>query len=885
MRKNSTNAHHSFGKMIMTVLFVFLVTVAAQAQGSGPGFHVSTRFDNGCAGSQTVSSPTPPASIGPVTVPCVSGSGTAAAEAGAGTLRASSHSAHVCCGSASSVNGRSRIQIENVVITGPAAASIPISLNFHLRGTINSHTDFGQAGITLFMALHGFNTLMMSTSEIFMSPSGILNQTGVFAPMNVTFPNATIDQAVTTATVNAAPNQPLTLEFQMSVFSDMAGLGATQSDFFSGANGFRLPFGTPVFNLPPGYTINIPELNIINNFVALPAVVSGDIFIVGTNASEISLAGVTEVTGNVVIVDNAAATVIDLSTLQTAGGNVVIDENTAATVIDLSSLQTAGGNVVIDDSTAATIIDLGSLQTASGNVVIDDNTAATVINLSALTSAGAVDVTGNTSATGIDLPALTSAGAVDVTGNTSATGIDLPLLTSAGAVDVTGNTLATGIDLPLLTSVDGPVDVTGNTSATGIDLPLLTSAGAVDVTGNTSATGIDLPLLTSAGAVDVTGNTSATGIDLNSLTTANGDVTIADNGPCTNVILAALTNVMGNLIVESCGTGTFTPGPAAPGGNTTLTTTGYTIITGTTANGTTTLSNTTSEASMTAQLPAGSFTTPVSFSLTHLDPATLVPEPGLDANNAPATIDPVAAYQITFGVPTLNQNATLTFDVFLNALDTATADALLAALANGSASLATKGDAESSQYQAFPICSAGQVPTVGGCVLAQLLDGNGQPSTGTPAIVRFSNIVGHFSTWAVAIVTPNAAPTSAFNGLLPPYPKPPHTTVPTFKRGSVVPLKFNWIDAAGVIIDSANANPTVSVSPTNCSQQATLTDTIAMEDAGNSGGLRYDATTMTWVFNWSTKPLAVGCFVVRVTPGSSTFVAPANTFPVALRDQ
>src|SRR5688572_28333717 len=841
MRKNSTNAHHSFGKMIMTVLFVFLVTVAAQAQGSGPGFHVSTRFDNGCAGSQTVSSPTPPASIGPVTVPCVSGSGTAAAEAGAGTLRASSHSAHVCCGSASSVNGRSRIQIENVVITGPAAASIPISLNFHLRGTINSHTDFGQAGITLFMALHGFNTLMMSTSEIFMSPSGILNQTGVFAPMNVTFPNATIDQAVTTATVNAAPNEPLTLEFQMSVFSDMAGLGATQSDFFSGANGFRLPFGTPVFNLPPGYTINIPELNIINNFVALPAVVSGDLFIVGTNASEISLAGVTEVTGNVVIVDNAAATVIDLSTLQTAGGNVVIDENTAATVIDLSSLQTAGGNVVIDDSTAATIIDLGSLQTASGNVVIDDNTAATVINLSALTSAGAVDVTGNTS--------------------------------------------ATGINLPLLTSVDGTVDVTGNTSATGIDLPLLTSAGAVDVTGNTSATGIDLPLLTSAGAVDVTGNTSATGIDLNSLTTANGDVTIADNGPCTNVILAALTNVMGNLIVESCGTGTFTPGPAAPGGNTTLTTTGYTIINGTTANGTTTLSNTTSEASMTAQLPAGSFTTPVSFSLTHLDPATLVPEPGLDANNAPATIDPVAAYQITFGVPTLNQNATLTFDVFLNALDTATADALLAALANGSASLATKGDAESSQYQAFPICSAGQVPTVGGCVLAQLLDGNGQPSTGTPAIVRFSNIVGHFSTWAVAIVTPNAAPTSAFNGLLPPYPKPPHTTVPTFKRGSVVPLKFNWIDAAGVIIDSANANPTVSVSPTNCSQQATLTDTIAMEDAGNSGGLRYDATTMTWVFNWSTKPLAVGCFVVRVTPGSSTFVAPANTFPVALRDQ
>ncbi len=39
-------------------------------------------------------------------------------------------------------------------------------------------------------------------------------------------------------------------------------------------------------------------------------------------------------------------------------------------------------------------------------------------------------------------------------------------------------------------------------------------------------------------------------------------------------------------------------------------------------------------------------------------------------------------------------------------------------------------------------------------MIVQKLDANGAPTTGTPAIVRFSNVVGHFSIWAVAIVTP-----------------------------------------------------------------------------------------------------------------------------------
>jgi hypothetical protein len=198
--------------------------------------------------------------------PCTSGSGTAAAEAGAGRLRALGRSDHFCCGTASGGNGSARFQIDNVVITGPPADSIPISLNFRLRGTVTSNVDSGVAGVSLFLALQGPFTNLVSDSHIVMNSVGIVLQSGVFAPLAVGFPNAAIDQSFVTDTVNVRPNLPVTLQMQLAAFTGMAGDGFTQTDFYSGGNGLSLPFGIPVFNLPPGYTIDIPELNVINNF-------------------------------------------------------------------------------------------------------------------------------------------------------------------------------------------------------------------------------------------------------------------------------------------------------------------------------------------------------------------------------------------------------------------------------------------------------------------------------------------------------------------------------------------------------------------------------------------------------------------------------------------
>ena len=109
-------------------------------------------------------------------------------------------------------------------------------------------------------------------------------------------------------------------------------------------------------------------------------------------------------------------------------------------------------------------------------------------------------------------------------------------------------------------------------------------------------------------------------------------------------------------------------------------------------------------------------------------------------------------------VAMLNRDATISFDIDLAQLDAATQSALLAALAAGTATMVTKGDAPGSAFQAFPLCAGGVEPTAGGCVRVETFDALGEPTGGPPARVRFSNVVGHFSTWAVAIVTPASGP-------------------------------------------------------------------------------------------------------------------------------
>jgi hypothetical protein len=239
---------------------------------------------------------------------------------------------------------------------------------------------------------------------------------------------------------------------------------------------------------------------------------------------------------------------------------------------------------------------------------------------------------------------------------------------------------------------------------------------------------------------------------MDSTTTVSGDLTIVDNGDAA-VDMSEGTDVGGDLTVETTGTGTFDMGDGTVTGDATLDATGYTDMSGNTPGGDLDLTATRAEAVMHLQIQAATFATPVGFTVTRVDPVTLAPESGLDDGGDAATIDPVAAYQFDFEVPTLDRDAELSFDIVLAQLDADTRTDLLDALDAGTATLVTRGDAIGDSFQAFPLCASAETPTAGGCVQVETFDAGGLPTTGTPARVRFSNVVGHFSTWGVAIVT------------------------------------------------------------------------------------------------------------------------------------
>ena len=320
--------------------------------------------------------------------------------------------------------------------------------------------------------------------------------------------------------------------------------------------------------------------------------------------------------------------------------------------------------------------------------------------------------------------------------------------------------------LATITEVTGDLIADGVADCDALELPSLTEvAGDLILTDLPSVTAIALNSLDTAGDLSILDLPSATAIELNSLDTA-GDLTILDNG-AVEVTLGELESARGDVTIESTGDATFALGDGSSAGDLDLDLAGYATVTGATAGGTTTIENEHPEGLMRAELPSGAFTSPVGFSITRADPATLPPEGG---------VDPLVAYEFDFAVPTLNSPATLTFQVLLDGLDAATRADLLAALDAGRATLATRGDAAGGTYRTFPLCTGGATPSADGCVAVTKLD----------SVVRFSGVVGHFSTWAVAIAEPSRPnPFTPSSPSTPSNPSTPSRPSNAFRFGKV----------------------------------------------------------------------------------------------------
>ena len=264
---------------------------------------------------------------------------------------------------------------------------------------------------------------------------------------------------------------------------------------------------------------------------------------------------------------------------------------------------------------------------------------------------------------------------------------------------------------------------------------------------------VAFPALTEVGGdLIITGNTSVTTVNLEELTTVRRSVDITDNTSATTVNLASLTDVAGDLDLETAGS-TVDLGGAEVGGDLILTGTEADAVSANTADGATDVTVLGGTASMHVLLPDGSFDQPVAFTIERRGDGT--PEAGTTSDGDPAQIDPLAGYEFSFTVPTLNQDAQLAFTVDLAALDAATRAALLAGVEDGSATTAVKGDDPGAGYQSFARCTAGQTPADDGCVEVTLFAADGQPTEDAEeaAFVLFDGVAGHFSTYAVALMT------------------------------------------------------------------------------------------------------------------------------------
>jgi hypothetical protein len=442
--------------------------------------------------------------------------------------------------------------------------------------------------------------------------------------------------------------------------------------------------------------------------------------------------------------------------------------------------------VLVDLTTAPTFLDpmpavQGRLGVATVNghysLVVPNGTNATArLTVSGANGLAILGVTGTTS---FSLAGLTSYGGnLTLSGLTGLNSIDLTTITSiGGSLILTGNGSASVfVGSP---NVAGTIAIDSNGSGgatvgspTANTITLTSNGSGGTTVGAATATSV---VITSNGSGPITvGSPVANSIDVSSGGSGSvsvggaavtGNVTVTGNG--TNTTTLTGTSIGGNLSVSLTGGASADVSGAQTAGNVTVTTSGSSTFVAATGGGTTAVAMANGPATLHATLPTNTFTTNVSFSVQAVA-TTNSAAAGTSPDGSLASVTPVAQYQFSFAISTLNRDASLTFDITLAALDPTNRAAFLAALNSGAATVAVQGDAPGSLWQTFPICGSSQPPSAGGCVSELLLDGAGMPlppgSTNASAVVSFSGVAGHFSKWGVVLAQPVRVGTALVGG-------------------------------------------------------------------------------------------------------------------------
>jgi hypothetical protein len=140
------------------------------------------------------------------------------------------------------------------VIKGPVGgpSSIPVSLNLELSGFTSTFSCCDASGWILNLATRQFG---QGTVRSNLAGTGLL--AGIPSEGSII-----VDTIITTPTVLFAVGPSHILEIGLSVSANAGRIGNAEIDF---AHTLSFPASGPVFNLPAGYTIDVPDLGILNN--------------------------------------------------------------------------------------------------------------------------------------------------------------------------------------------------------------------------------------------------------------------------------------------------------------------------------------------------------------------------------------------------------------------------------------------------------------------------------------------------------------------------------------------------------------------------------------------------------------------------------------------
>ena len=180
--------------------------------------------------------------------------------------------------------GLARQVFDDFIITGPVG-SVQTSANVHLSGTFGTNVTGGGTSDVLLKLRMGVPTIEsegsfeqnMADTTKQVTTTGILAGSGTL-PVNLTTPTFTLLEGVpfgfdlTMYTHSFAAIGPTSLTGQSALVDSLMDL----SDPLS------FPIGGPVFNLPPGYTLNSVEANIVDNQFGAAVPEPGTLMLVGS---------------------------------------------------------------------------------------------------------------------------------------------------------------------------------------------------------------------------------------------------------------------------------------------------------------------------------------------------------------------------------------------------------------------------------------------------------------------------------------------------------------------------------------------------------------------------------------------------------------------------